>query len=83
MALTKRRSRSVRHGAYVTNSNQNFAVSSLYNGQCRDLELVSSLARTRGNSGSLLSQTVMFARDLATLRIIAVSVKVGCLQREC
>ena len=35
MPLTKRRS--ARHGAYLTNSCEHFAVSSLYNGHCWDL----------------------------------------------
>ena len=52
-------------------------VNSLYIGHCKDLELVSSLARVR-NRGSLF----LFAWDLAVVRIIGVSVVAGCRQGE-
>ena len=52
-------------------------VNSLYSGHCRDLQLVSSLARVR-SSGSLFQSNVcnlFFAGDLAAVRIIEVSAR--------
>ena len=59
-------------------------VNSLYSGHCRDLELVSSLARVR-KSGTLFQSNVcnlFFAGDLAAVRIIWVSAIAGCPQGE-
>ena len=55
-------------------------VNSLYSGHCRDLELVSSIARVR-NSGSLY-QSNACNLFLPVLRIIGVSVIAGCPQGE-
>lgn len=59
-----------------------FTVNSLYCGQCSDLKLMSSLARVR--SSESLSQsnvcTLFLRGDLATLRIVGVSVIAVCLQ---
>ena len=61
-------------------------VTSLYSGHCRDLNLVSLLARVR-NSGSLFQSNVyilqfIFAWDLAVVRITGVYVIAGCPQGE-
>ena len=59
-------------------------VNSLYSGDCRDLELVSSLASVR-NSGSLFQSNVcnlFLAGILATVRIIGESVIAVCPQGE-
>ena len=61
-------------------------VTSLYSGHCRDLKLVSLLARVR-NSGSLFQSNVyilqfIFAWDLAVVRITGVYVIAGCPQGE-
>ena len=58
-------------------------VNSLYSGHCRDLKLVSSVARVR-NSGSLFQSNVcnFFARNLSAVRIIGESVIAGCPQRR-
>ena len=53
-------------------------VNFLYSGHCRDLELVSSLARLIRNSESLCQTNVcniFFAGDLAAVRIIGVSAR--------
>ena len=58
-------------------------VNFLYSGHCRDLKLVSSVARVR-NSGSLFQSNVcnFFARNLSAVRIIGESVIAGCPQGE-
>ena len=53
-------------------------VNSLYSGQCRDLELVSSVARVR-NNGSLFRTNVC---NLFLPRIYLLSVLSGCPQGE-
>ena len=55
-------------------------VNSLYSGHCRELEVVSSLARVR-NSGSLFQSNIcnlFLAWDLPAVRIIGASVMAGC-----
>ena len=52
-------------------------VNSIYSGHCRDLELVSSLARVRNSVKHLF-----LTAELAAARIIGVSVIVGCPQGE-
>ena len=54
-----------------------------YSGHCRDLKLVSSLARVR-NSESLFQSIIcnFFTGDLAAVRIIGVSIIAGCPQGE-
>ena len=64
---------------------QRITVNSLYSGHCRDLELMSSLARVC-NSGSLFQRNVcnlfFFSGDLAAVLIMGVSVIAGCPQGE-
>ena len=48
-------------------------VNSIYSGHCRDLELVSSLARVRNSVKHLF-----LTAELAAARIIGVSVIAGC-----
>ena len=52
-------------------------VNSIYSGHCRDLELVSSLARVRNSVKHLF-----LTAELAAARIIGVSVIAGCPQGE-
>ena len=58
-------------------------VNFLYSGHCRDLEVVSSLARVR-NSGSSFQSNVcnLLLPGLAVVCIIGVSVMAGCPQGE-
>ena len=57
-------------------------VNSHNNGQCEDLQLVSSLVRVR-NSGVCFDQTkFIFAWDLTAVRIIRLHVIVECPQGE-
>ena len=59
-------------------------VNSPYSDYCRDLQLMSSLARVC-NGGSLYHLNIchlIFAWDLAAIRIIGVSVIAGCPQCE-
>ena len=63
---------------------QRITVNSLYSGHCRDLELMSSLARVR-NSGSLFQSNVcnlFLPRILAAVIIMGVSVIAECPQGE-
>ena len=59
-----------------------YTVNCLYSEHCRDLELVSSLARAHNNGSPFHSNVFIFAWDLAAVCIIEVPIIAGCLQGE-
>ena len=63
---------------------QNNIVNFFYSAHCRNLELVSSLARVCNNGSFFQSNicNVFLAWDLAAVHIVKVSVIAGCLQGE-